>query len=594
MVSSTTSLYGDVLRGMRRRFLSAGLFSAGVNLLMLVGPLYMLQIYDRVMLSGSLSTLYGLFVIVAVLYGFMALYDLMRARILSRAAFQLDEKLAPLAFATRLDKTEDSSLRDLDTVRNFMAGPALRALFDVPWLPVFLIAVFLIHPLLGALTFLGALVIVGLAVINHYVTKTPLSEAAGKDSEERTFIELCRRGTETVRALGMSQAITARWQALHRGGMVPAQTGGDRGDVFSATSRSFRLLLQAVLLTGGAYLALNQQISMGMIVGVSILAGRALAPIDQIIGQWRVIGRAYDAHSRLWAAFETEPSAAKPALDLPEIRGHLAFHQVTKLVPGGQDKGRPRILEHVSFELEPGDGLCVMGNSAAGKSSLARLAVGGWIPDAGQVRLDGATLDQWDPERLGRQIGYLPQQVELFPGTIAENIARFDPQADADAVFAATTLARVHEMILSLPDGYETRIGQGATPLSGGQLQRIGLARALYGGPKLVVLDEPNAHLDIQGDDALVETVRALCARAVTVVMMSHRPSLIQAANKMLVLNKGRVVRFGPRDEVIAAPEPGRPRSVSTPPNRPMQAVPPASGVKHGPASITAAARKAG
>ena len=580
-------LYSKAMQALRHSFRRAALFSVGINLLMLVGPLYMLQIYDRVMLSGSIPTLTGLFAIVVVLYVFLALYEVMRARVLSRAAFALDGTIAAPAFARRLEGEEgaENTLADADFLRGFMAGPAMRALFDAPWLPIFLVTVFLIHPLLGVLTLLGAGVVVALALANHHFTRVPLLQSALKDGQERAFVEQCRRGTATIQALGMRAALTARWQAMHDASLATGQQGSERGDVFAAASRAFRLLLQAILLTGGAYLALGQQISMGMIVGVSILAGRALAPIDQIIGQWRAIARARETHKRLTRTLDAGP-AAKPALSLPEIKGRVTLAGVTKLVPGGQDKGRPRILDQISLDLAPGDGLCVMGNSACGKSSLARLLVGAWMPDLGQVRLDGATLDQWEADDLGRRIGYLPQMVELFPGTIAENIARFDPNADEKQIFAATRLARVHEMILSLPDGYDTQVGQGALPLSGGQAQRIGLARALYGSPKFVVLDEPNANLDLAGEDALVETVHALRAAGTTVVMMSHRPGLINAANKMMILHKGRVVQFGDRDEVMRVvngdrTQPAAPEKIVRPSKRrktvPLSRIPPKS-----------------
>ena len=531
--------------------MQAGLFSAGVNLLMLTGPLYMLQIYDRVLASGSVPTLLGLFAIVVVLYGFLGLYEFMRARHLSRAAYRLDQQIGGVAFRQRLSgaSATGNPLRDLDIMRGFLSGPAVRGLFDVPWMPIFLIAVFLIHPMLGYLTLGGAVIVAVLAWLNQYFTKEPTTQGMALDGQERGFLDQCERGAETVRVLGMQGAIADRWQKMHVAAQARSQVGGDRSDGFAAFSKAFRLLLQSLLLTAGAYLALNQQISMGMIVGVSILAGRALAPVDQVIAQWRGIGRAVEAHKRLKAEIDTIPEE-KQRIALPEPRGAITLTGVTKLVAGAEP-GAPRILDQVSFALEPGDGLCVIGNSAAGKSSLARMLVGAWTPDAGDVRLDGAGLDQWEPDALGRRIGYLPQTVQVLPGTVAENIARFDPEADGETVLEAAILAGVHEMVLGLPDGYTTQIGGAGHPLSGGQIQRIGLARAVYGQPRLVVLDEPNAHLDAHGDDALVETMQLLRDLGSTVVVMAHRPSLIASVNKVLVLHKGRVARFGKKEEIM-------------------------------------------
>lgn len=548
--------YRSALARLRRSFVQAALFSAAINLLMLTGPLYMLQIYDRVMASGSVATLMGLFVIVVVLYGFLGVYEFMRSRILSRAAYRFDQLTGEVAFQHQLQGTENSSanagnpLRDIEIIRSFLSGPAIRGLFDVPWIPIFLIAVFLIHPWLGYLTLAGAAVVAGAAVLNQWLTRDSVARAAGLEMHERSFVEQSRRSSDMIRALGMRTAISGRWQAMHSTNLAQGQTGGDRSDGFAAFSRTFRMLLQSMLLTGGAYLALNQQISAGMIVGVSILAGRALAPVDQVIGQWRGIGRALEAHKRLQAALD-EAAPQKPRVTLPDPVGAISLSGVTKLIPGGARTDRVRILDQVSFELEPGDVLGVIGNSAAGKSSLAKVLVGIWKPDAGEVRLDGATLDQWAPDALGRRIGYLPQHVEMLPGTIAENIARFDPKADEDQIFMAARAAAVHDLILGLPDGYATRIGTADQPLSGGQVQRIGLARAVYLLPKLVVLDEPNAHLDAQGDESLTGTIRFLRKMGSTVVVMAHRPSVIAEASKVLILHKGQVARFGNREEIL-------------------------------------------
>lgn len=537
---------------MHGSFIRAGLFSAGVSVLMLAGPLYMLQIYDRVLSSGSVPTLVGLFLIICVLYVFLGLYEFMRSRILSRAAYRFDEMTGSSAFRQLLDGEGESgnTMRDLEIVRGFLSGPAIRGLFDVPWIPVFLVAVFLIHPWLGYLTLAGAGVVLALAVLNQWLTRAPMADAMRLDGLERSFTSQCLRNNETVRALGMRGAIADRWREFHEASLQQSQLGGDRSDSVSAFSRAFRLLLQSILLTGGAYLALRQEISAGMIVGVSIMAGRALAPVDQVIAQWRGIGRAYRAHQSLKETF-LRPKSRKQQIALPDPTGAICLNGVTKLMPGGPQKGRSRILDQVSFELVPGDILGVIGNSAAGKSSLARLLVGVWRPDAGEIRLDGATMDQWDPDALGRCIGYLPQHVEMLPGTIAENISRFQSKPDEQDIFLAARAAGVHDLILGLPDGYATRVGVPDQPLSGGQIQRIGLARAVYRFPKLVILDEPNAHLDAHGDEALTETIRFLRKTGCTVVVMAHRPSVLMEASKVLILHQGRVAQFGTREEVF-------------------------------------------
>ncbi|TMV07245.1 type I secretion system permease/ATPase [Ruegeria sediminis] len=552
---NTQSPYEGALRALRGSFVQAGLFSAAINLLMLTGPLYMLQIYDRVLASGSVPTLMGLFLIVVVLYAFMGVYEFIRSRLLSRAAYRFDEMTGELAFRQLLESDNQNgkggnALRDLEIVRGFLSGPAIRGLFDVPWIPIFLVAVFIIHPWLGYMTLAGAAVVVALALLTQWLTGSAMSQAMRLDGVERAFVSQSLRNAETVQALGMREAVAARWRSAHEAGLTQSQKGGDRSDMVSSGSRVFRLVLQSMLLTGGAYLALQQQISAGMIVGASILAGRALAPVDQVIGQWRSIGRAAEAHKRLTEVFEAAP-AKKPRISLPEPAGAVRLFGVTKLMPGGLQHGRSRILDQVSFELEPGDVLGVIGNSAAGKSSLARMLVGVWRPDAGEVRLDGATLDQWEPDELGRYIGYLPQHVEMLPGTIAENIARFDPDAREKDIFQAADAAGVHDMILGLPDGYATQVGHAAQPLSGGQIQRIGLARAIYKMPKLVVLDEPNAHLDAHGDESLTETIRSLREAGSTVVVMAHRPSVLVESSKVLILHKGKVAQFGRREEIF-------------------------------------------
>lgn len=560
--------YRAALRTLRPGLALALGFSALVNILMLTGSVYMLQVYDRVLASGSVPTLVMLFVIVVVLYGFLGFYDFLRARILSRSAMRLDRALGAQAFGgwmrsglagtSQAGATPDEALamRDLATLRGFVGGPAITAIFDLPFVPLYLGVLFLLHPLLGWLTVAGA----GIGVVFAFLTRTVTSGAARRsavtEGMERDLVEAARRGAETVTAMGMQAALVRRWSEAHDRTLAATQSGSDPGEALAASSRTFRMLLQSAILTLGAWLVLGGEISAGMIIASSILSGRALAPVDQITGQWRQIGQASEANRRLAQTLAEAPAATR--LDLPDPAGRLTVAGLLRLAPlrPGTDPAAPRraILTGVNFALEPGDAMAVIGSSASGKSTLARLIIGTLAPDAGEVRLDGATLDQWDPARRGRFLGYLPQQVEFLPGTIQDAIARFDPEAPASEVIAAARLAGVHEMILRLPEGYGTMLGLPGrpAPLSGGQLQRVALARAVYGRPALVVLDEPNSNLDGAGEKALNQAIEALRAAGSAVVVMAHRTSILAAVNKLLMLEDGRMTIFGDRDEILA------------------------------------------
>lgn len=553
-----TNRYRAALRGLRGSFAWVALFSAGVNILMLTGPLFMLQVYDRVLSSGSVPTLIGLFAIVVVLFAFLGFYDYLRVRLMSRAGYRLDNELGDHGFrhwmATGLtaNPAHRRPLNDLAVIRGFLSSPAMLGLFDIPWVPFYLLVVFIVHPWLGVLTLFGALVVTGIALLGQRLTDTSYRQAMGMDAAESFFVEQSYRNAEAVLALGMGGRVLNRWRRMHDEGLSLGQSGGDRSEELAAISKAFRMLMQSAMLALGAYLAIGQQISAGMIVATSIIGGRALAPIDQVIGQWRSVVRAREAHKRLTEVL-AGPGMQPPPVALPAPEGNLAVRNLTKIAPGQQSRGeRPPILTDVSFALSPGDALGVIGPSASGKSTLARLLVGAWTPDAGEVRLDGATPDQWDRDLLGRHIGYLPQDLELLAGTIRDNISRFDPEAADDAVIAAAKLAGVHEMVLALPKGYGTELGHGVQPLSGGQIQRIGLARALYGNPRLIILDEPNSNLDATGDEALSRAIQAMREAGSVLVVMAHRPSAIAAVNKLLVLQNGQVVQFGDRDAVLA------------------------------------------
>ena len=549
--------YRDALGRLRPALWGALLFSAGVNMLMFTGPLFMLQLYDRVLSSGSVPTLQGLFAAVVGAYAFLGLYDYLRHRILSRAAYRLDAQAGDAAFLLRLRSGLPGGAagarapQDLAVVRGFLSGPGAVGFFDLPWTPVFAAVTWAIHPWLGMLTLGGMAIAATMALANQMRTSRAIARAMAMDGAEARFLEQAARSGEALIPMGMAGAARARWRRMHDEGLAAGQEGGDRGEGYAAFSKAFRMLLQSALLGLGGYLALGGEISPGMIVATSIIAGRALAPIDAVIGQWRNVVRAREAHRRLLACME---GAGRPPARtaLPAPGGAVSVRDLTRRAPGMERRADlPPVLRGISFDLSPGDGLGVIGPSASGKSTLARLLVGAWTPDLGEVRLDGASLSQWDPEALGRHIGYLPQSLELLPGTIAENIRRFDPAGSDAAVVEAAKQAGAHEMILKLPGGYETPIGAGAPPLSGGQAQRVGLARALYGGPKLVVLDEPNAHLDAEGDEALTRAVLAARRGGAAVVVMAHRPSAVAAVNRILVLNDGMMADFGEKQEVL-------------------------------------------
>ncbi|MHA7826218.1 MAG: type I secretion system permease/ATPase [Roseovarius sp.] len=555
-VPDRENVYRAAWQRMRGALVMVGIFSAAVNLLMLTGPMFMLQVYDRVLSSGSVATLQALFVIVLVLFVFLGLYDFLRTRLLSRAAYRLDQTVGqPLhdiwvRSGLGAKPGVGRPLNDLAVVRGFLPSPAMLGLFDTPWIPFYMAVVFLIHPWLGFLALAGLGIVTVLALLNQWATRAHHARAMQMDSAESFFADQSRRNAEAIVPLGMSGRITARWADMHRSGLAVGQVGGDRGEGFTAGSKAFRLALQSALLGLGGYLALQQEISAGMIVAASIIAGRALAPVDLVIGQWRSIVRAREAHKRLGTLFDETPGA-RATMQLPPPKGRLDVKGVTKLAPGSRRGERAPILDQVSFRLEPGDAVGVIGPPASGKSSLARILVGAWRPDAGELRIDGATLDQWEDAALGRHIGYLPQHLELLAGTIRDNIARFDPEAEDEAVIAAARLAGVHDMVLQLPDGYATELRHDDTPLSGGQIQRIGLARAVYGMPRYVVLDEPNSNLDASGDEALAQAIMVLREHGCTVAVMAHRPSAIAAVNKVLVLHGGRVAEFGPKEEVL-------------------------------------------
>jgi len=541
------------LKRSRRAFIGIGIFSAVINLLMLTGPLYMLQVYDRVLLSRSMSTLVALSILMGGLYAFMGLLELIRSRVLVRVGNRIEEDLGKRTFDLwvkqgqyKHSKVGVRPLNDLSTVKSFLSGPAPGALFDIPWVPIFIAVIWLLHWTLGLAALIGAIIIFIVATLNEFTTRKKLKESRNQLMTSHMIADSAYRQSDAVTAMGMGGNIQNRWQAVKAEGAKLHTSGSDLAGSYSATTKAFRMFLQSAILGLGCALAVVQIITPGAMIAASIIMGRALAPIQMAIGQWKGFINARGAYDRLNAFFQAVPEASEP-LQLPEPKGQISVQSVTAAPPNTKTV----VLHNVSFEIEAGQGLGVIGPSASGKSTLAKLLVGVWMPQRGAVRLDGASYDQWNRDILGPHIGYLPQDIELFDATIKDNIARFDPQATDEAIVQAAKHADVHDMILQMPNGYDTLIGQGNLVLSGGQVQRIALARALYGDPKLLVLDEPNANLDADGDKALSQAIAGCRKRGNTVIVMTHRPSAISAVDTLLMLRAGRIEEFGPKEKVL-------------------------------------------
>ena len=536
----------------RGLFTSVGLFSLFINILLLVSPLYMLQVYDRVLTSRSHDTLVALTVLAIGLIALSAFLELVRSRILVRLSARLDAHLSETVFSAlfrqRLRSRGASGtqpLRDLEAIRTFLTGTGLLAFFDSPWTPIFLTIIFLFHPILGVIALTGAAILFTLAVISEFATRGPLRKSGAQSVLAYDFADSTLRNAEAIRAMGMLPQIRARWLARHMEGLASQSDGTDRAGLLTSIAKLIRPGLQVAMLGAGAYLVLQEAITPGVMIASSIIMGRALAPVEGAINNWRSFIAARSAHGRLRKLLEENPEA-DDTLELPAPKGQIRVESATVIPPGAEAP----VLRGVSFEIKPGETVGVIGPSAAGKSTLARLLVGVWPPAVGHMRLDGADLCNWAPERLGPSIGYLPQDVELLAGTIAENIARFE-EPDAQAVIEAAKLCDAHEMILSLKDGYDTQIGEQGGILSGGQRQRIGLARALYGNPAVIVLDEPNASLDGEGETALKVALQRLKERERTVVIISHKPQILASVDNVLVLRNGQLDMYGSRDEVL-------------------------------------------
>lgn len=543
-----------VLSASRNAFVGVGLMSGVLNVLMLTGSFYMLEIYDRVLPSRSIPTLVALSAIVLVLYAFQGVIDLIRSRILARVGASFDETLShriydnivrlPLKSKTTGDGLQP--LRDLDQVRGFLSSPGPTALFDVPWIPLYLAICFAFHFWIGITALAGALILVGLTLLTEVFTREPTRTAVTFGVARNSLAEASRRNAEVMRAMGMGSRLATLWGRSNAKYLEAQQQAADVAGGLGAASKVLRMILQSAVLAVGAYLVIQQQATGGIIIASSILTSRALAPIELAIAHWRGFIAARQSWRRLSDLMSALPPLDKP-MALPAPTSSVSVESASVIVPGGQRL----VVQDVSFALKAGNGLGVIGASASGKSSLARMIVGVWTPARGKVRIDGAALEQWDPEALGRHIGYLPQDVELFAGTVAQNIARFDPEAKPDVVIAAAKAAGVNDMILRLPEGYESDIGEGGTALSAGQRQRLALARALYDDPFLVVLDEPNSNLDAEGEQALTQAILGIRARGGIAIVIAHRPSALAGVDLVLMMAEGKAQAFGPKDEVL-------------------------------------------
>ncbi|WP_171212780.1 type I secretion system permease/ATPase [Ruegeria sp. HKCCA5426] len=555
MVSTTGGDKPKKIRPHIRRLVATVIvFSIFTNLLMLTGPLFMLQVYDRVLASRSEETLVALFGLVAILYLFYGLIEFARGRIAARAGARFQTAFDESVFRAVLEDTavrggqhkQTAPLDALASIRTFFTAPVFLSLLDLPWTPIFIGCIFIFHPYLGWMAGAGGLTLIAVAFINQFVTYKRLTEANGLSHRADRFADQAEEGGELIWAQGMSQAMVKRWQDMRAEGVKRTIAATDWTGSFTASSKAFRLFLQSAILAVGAWLVLQNEISAGAMIAASILMGRALAPVEQSLGSWQIVQNALSGRKRL-KTFLADNCEREPTLELPRPEAKLLINDVSVVVRRGDEP----ILKYVKVQVSPGESLGVIGKSGSGKTTLARVIVGLVTPVAGEVRLNGAKLEHYGPEQLGQHIGYLPQDVVLFDGSVAENIAQMDLNPDSELVIKAAKKARVHGIIQKLPDGYNTRIGTHDAQLSGGQKQRLALARALYRDPVLLVLDEPNSALDADGSEALNSVVREMKADNRAVVIMTHRPTAISECNNLVILDQGKVAAQGPRDEVI-------------------------------------------
>lgn len=553
-------LLRNTIRQCRGNFIAVIMFSFFLNLLVFVGPLYMLQVYDRVLASRSTVTLLvltGLAVFLLAVYGVL---EIVRSRILVRTGVLFDNLLsldvvrtAFRGYVRRPGAIYGQAPRDVDALREFITGAGVIAFCDAPWVPIFIIVCFMMHLWIGVVALVGALIILALAIMNEIATRKSLSEASGAAIAANQYVQSSMRNAETVHALGMSRGILSRWSDLHLDTLALQASASDRAGAIMGSFKAVRMALQVAILGVGAYLVIAGQLTAGSLVAASIIMGRALAPVEAAVGQWKQFVNARSAYGRLKDLLsQVPPDASRMALPRPE--GKLVLDRVVVTPPGATTP----TVKGLSLEIAPGEAIAIVGASGAGKSSLARALVGVWLPISGTIRIDGADITHWDPEQLGPHLGYLPQEVELFTGTIAENIARFG-EIDPQKVIAAAVLAGAHDMIQSLPGGYDGRVGDAGRSLSGGQRQRVALARALYGTPRVLILDEPNASLDHEGEKALQDAIVAVKKLGMTVIVISHRTGLLSVVDKVAIMADGIVVRFDAPNVVFAAQMQARP-----------------------------------
>ena len=547
------STLSGALSACRGAFLGVGAVSLVINLLMLTGPMFMLQVYDRVLASRSVPTLIVLAGLAGALYVFFGLLEDLRGRSLLRIGQRLDTQLSGASFAAAVNLpvalgrrgSRLDPVRDLELVRQFLTGAGPAALFDMPWMPIYLAIVFLLHPYLGFLALGGAAFIVALLVVNEATSRKPTQELAALNGQKAATLSSIRRNGEVVSAMGMLETLTNRWNAGNQRFLSRQQRASDRALMFSSTTKAFRFLLQSAVLGLGAWLVIRQEMSSGSMIAASIITSRALAPVEQAVAHWRGFVGARQARRRLDEILRAEVHT--PETELPAPHRDLKVENLMVAAPGETTA----LVQGASFRLSAGDGLGIIGPSGSGKTSLLRALVGVWPTSRGAVRLDGSELNQWTRTALGASIGYLPQDVELFDGTIAENIARFDPEPASEAVLEAARLAGVHDLVAGMDKGYDTQIGEAGARLSAGQRQRIGLARALYRAPFLIALDEPNSNLDAEGDAALTQAIKAMREKGSIVIVVAHRPSALASVDTVLLMKDGRQAAFGPKQEVL-------------------------------------------
>lgn len=542
----------------KKAFFSAWFFSIFINLLMLVPAIYMLQLYDRVLTSRSESTLIMLTMIVVFLFITMGLLEFVRSRILVRIGAKIDNNLSDNLFASMFKRAlgepahnTPQPVSDLSTIRQYLTGNGLFAFFDAPWLPIYIGILFVFHPYFGVFAMVAVMILLSITIANEYSTKKLLSEANSEGLVSSNYAGSCLKNAEVVSAMGMENQLKQKWFQKHFSFLSKQAEASDRAAIFTNTSKTLRVMFQSLILGLGGYLAIIGEVTPGMMIAGSIILGRALAPLDLMISSWKGFGQARSAYGRLDKLFKEYPPHEEK-MALPDPIGKLQAESLMVVPPTSNVPA----LKGVSFQIDKGDMVAVVGPSGAGKSTLVRALLGVWPLMAGKVRLDGADLHTWDKQHLGAFVGYLPQDIELFNGSISENISRFQEVNPLEVVRAAKA-AGIHEMILRFPDGYDTQIvGDGS--LSGGQRQRLGLARALYGSPKLIMLDEPNSNLDDQGESALGDVLLNLKEQKVTTVLISHRKQILKHVDKILILDQGKLIAFGPRDDVLSALQNGK------------------------------------